>query len=150
MKTTGSSPMITIHATPIEFVQQTWSLVKPFIEAGLQEGSGEYSPNITYNADHVLSYLASGEWELFVAVDESGSIRGAMTVSYVIYPLHRVAFITSVGGRCVATQDSFNQISTLFKQRGATMIQCYGRPAILRLWKRFNFQPRSTLLETLI
>ena len=142
--------MMTVHATPIEFVQQTWHLVKPFIVAGLQEGGGEYSPNMTYNADHVQSYLASGEWELFVAVDESGSICGAMTVSYNPYPLHRVAFITSVGGRFVATQDNFNQLTTLFKQRGVTMVQGYGRPAILRLWKRFNFQPRSTLLETLI
>jgi hypothetical protein len=142
--------MITVHAVPLEFVQQTWPLAKPHIIAGLQEGGSENSPNITYNQHHVQSYLASGEWELFVAMGEDGLMKGAATVSYINYPLHRVAFITAVGGRFIATQESFNQLTKLFKMRGATMVQGYGRPAIIRLWKRFNFQPRSTLLETLI
>jgi hypothetical protein len=77
-------------------------------------------------------------------------MKGAATVSYINYPLHRVAFITAGGGRLIVSQDSFNQLTTLFNMRGATMVQGYGRPAIIRLWKRFNFQPRSTLLETLI
>ena len=142
--------MIAIHAVPLEFVQQTWPLARPHIIAGLQEGSSENSPNITYNQHHVQSYLASGEWELFVAMGEDGLMKGAATVSYINYPLHRVAFITAVGGRLIASQESFNQLTKLFKMRGATMVQGYGRPAIIRLWKRFNFQPRSTLLETLI
>ena len=142
--------MLVIHAVPIEFVQQTWLLAGKFIVDGLQEGSGENSPNMTYNQHHVQSYLASGEWELFVAMDENNSMMGAATVTYINYPLHRVAFITAVGGKFIATQESFDQLTTLFKMRGATMVQGYGRPAIIRLWKRFNFQPRSTLLETLI
>jgi hypothetical protein len=105
---------------------------------------------MTYNDDHVLSYLVNGNWELFVAVDENNVMRGAATISYINYPLHRVAFITAVGGRLIATQDSFNQLKNLFKARGATMIQGYGRPAIIRLWRRFDFQPRSTLLEVQI
>ena len=142
--------MITVHAVPLEFVQKTWPLAKPHIISGLQEGSGENSPNMTYNDDHVLSYLVNGNWELFVAVDENNVMRGAATISYINYPLHRVAFITAVGGRLIATQDSFNQLKNLFKARGATMIQGYGRPAIVRLWERFDFQPRSTLLEVSI
>jgi hypothetical protein len=142
--------MITVHAVPLEFVQQTWPLAKPHIIDALQEGSGENSPNMTYNQHHVQSYLASGEWELFVAMNENNTMIGAATVTYINYPLHRVAFITAVGGRLIASQESFNQLTTLFKMRGATMVQGYGRPAIIRLWKRFNFQPRSTLLETLI
>jgi hypothetical protein len=142
--------MITVHAVPIEFVQQTWLLAGKFIVDGLQEGSGENSPNMTYNQHHVQSYLANGEWELFVAMDENNTMIGAATVTYINYPLHRVAFITAIGGRLIATQESFDQLTTLFKMRGATMVQGYGRPAIIRLWKRFNFQPRSTLLETLI
>jgi hypothetical protein len=142
--------MISVHAVPLEFVQQAWLLAEKYIVDALQEGSGENSPNITYNQHHVQSYLASGEWELFVAMGEDGLMKGAATVSYINYPLHRVAFITAVGGRLIVSQDSFNQLTTLFKMRGATMVQGYGRPAIIRLWKRFNFQPRSTLLETLI
>jgi hypothetical protein len=141
---------ITVHEVPIEFVQQTWHLAKEFIVAGLQEGGGENSANMTYNDDHVLSYLVSGVWSLFIAVGEDGLMKGAATVSYINYPIHRVAFITAVGGRLIASQDSFNQLKNLFKARGATMVQGYGRPAIVRLWKRFDFQPRSTLLEVSI
>lgn len=142
--------MISVHAVPLEFVQQTWPLAKPHIISGLQEGSGENNTRMTYNDDHVLSYLVAANWELFVAIGEDGLMKGAATVSYINYPLHRVAFITAVGGRLIASQDSFNQLKILFKARGATMIQGYGRPSIIRLWKRFDFQPRSTLLETLI
>ena len=138
-----------IHATPIEFVQTTWPLVEKYIVSSLLDGGDINSQNMAYNVHHVLGYLTSGQWELFVAVEE-GEVVGAGTVSYINYPLHRVAFITAVGGRLIATRDNFNQLSTLLKMRGVTMVQGYGRPSIIRLWKRFNFQPRSTLLETLI
>ena len=142
--------MITVHVVPIEYVVATWYIAEPFIVSGLREGGSEDPVNMTYTSDNVLEYLLAGEWELFIAVGEDGAMKGAATVSYLNYPLHCIAFITSVGGRLVVSQDSFNQIKQLFKQRGATIIQCYGRPGIIRLWKRFNFKPRSTLLEAII
>ena len=142
--------MITVHAVPIEYVVATWYIAEPFIVSGLREGGSEDPVNMTYTSDNVLEYLLAGEWELFIAVGEDGAMKGAATVSYLNYPLHCIAFITSVGGRLIADQGSFNQLTTLFKMRGATMIQGYARPAIVRLWKRFNFKPRSTLLEAII
>ena len=142
--------MITVHVVPIEYVVATWYIAEPFIVSGLREGGSEDPVNMTYTSDNVLEYLLAGEWELFIAVGEDGAMKGAATVSYLNYPLHCIAFITCIGGRLVVSQDSFNQLKQLFKQRGATMIQGYGRPAIVRLWKRFNFHPRSTLLEAIL
>jgi len=35
----------------------------------------------------------------------------------------------------------------LLKQLGATKIQGMARPAIARLWKRYGFEQRTTLVE---
>jgi hypothetical protein len=95
-------------------------------------------------------FLTSGQWLLLVATDEAGVIHGAATVSFINYPLHRVAFITAIGGKLISNRDTFEQMKLLLKQRGATKIQGYGRESIVRLWKRYNFEPRNTLVEVLI
>jgi len=130
-----------------DYVHQTWPKVKDFLLAGILEGADTAHQNNVYNIDHVLGYVASGEWELLVAVDEDNTIHGAATVSYVNYPLHRVAFITSIGGKFVCTKSTVAQMKDFLKLRGVTMIQAYGRESISRLWQRHNFKPRSTLLE---
>lgn len=95
-------------------------------------------------------FLTNGTWLLVVAVDENGEIHGACTVAFANYPVHRVAFVTNIGGNLISDQDTFEQFKALLKSRGATKIQGYGRPAIVRLWKRFSFEPRLTLVEALI
>jgi hypothetical protein len=82
-----------------------------------------------------------------VAVDEENKIHGAATVSFSNYPMNRVAFITLIGGKLIANQDTFEQFKTVLKQRGATKVQGYGRESIVRLWRRLGFEPRTTLVE---
>jgi hypothetical protein len=87
---------------------------------------------------------------LLVAVDEDNTVHGAATVSFINYPLSRVAFITAIGGKLISNDETFEQLKALLKQRGATKIQGFGREAIVRLWKRYNFEPRNTLVEVTI
>ena len=96
------------------------------------------------------AFIAAGQWLLLVASDEKGGIHGAATVSFSNYPMHRIAFITLIGGRLISSKDTFEQLKLLLKQRGATKIQGYGRPAIVRLWQRYGFEPRTTLVEVQI
>jgi len=103
-----------------------------------------------YTVEHIQSFLTSGAWLLIVATDEENNIHGCASVSFINYPLHRVAFVTAIGGKLISSQDTFDQLKTLLKLRGATKIQGYGRDAIVRLWKRYNFEPRNTLVEVLI
>jgi len=141
---------LTIRPVDTNFVQQVWPMVKSFIEEAMEKGGDFPDWAECYTVDHILGYLTSGAWLLVVAADEDNVIHGCATVSFINYPLHRVAFVTAIGGKLISSQDTFEQLKTLLKLRGATKIQGYGRDAIVRLWKRYNFEPRNTLVEVLI
>ena len=139
-----------IRHVETNYVQQVWPMVKPFIEEAMTKCGDFPDWAHDYTADHIQSFLTNGAWLLVVAVSEEGEIQGATTISFINYPMHRVAFVTAIGGKLISSQDTFDQFKALLKLRGATKIQGYGRDAIVRLWKRYNFEPRNTLVEVLI
>jgi len=139
-----------IRHVETNYVQQVWPMVKPFIQEAMTKGGDFPEWAQDYTADHIQSFLTNGAWLLVVAVSEEGEIQGATTISFINYPMHRVAFVTAIGGKLISSQDTFDQFKALLKLRGATKIQGYGRDAIVRLWKRYNFEPRNTLVEVLI
>jgi hypothetical protein len=139
--------MINVQPVPLEFTNQTWPLVEHYIAAALEEGDlGEPM----YNLNHVRGYVTSGAWLLLVAVDENNNIHGAGTVSFSNHPLHRVAFVTAIGGKLISNRDTVEQLKVILKQNGATILQAFGRPSIVRLWRRYNFESRNTLVEVLL
>ena len=132
------------------YVQQVWPMVKPFLEEAMAKGGDFPDWAQDYTVEHIQSFLTSGAWLLVVAIDDEGQVQGAATISFINYPVHRVAFVTAIGGKLISNQDTFEQFKALLKHRGATKIQGYGRDAIVRLWKRYDFEPRNTLVEVLI
>lgn len=134
-----------IRAVGIEHIHQTWPLVEKYItesfEKGLAGGSSDYT------VDQVRVYLASGQWILLVAVDEKNEIHGAMTVSFINYPLNRVAFVTATGGKMIVNPDMFEQLKHIAKYHGATKIQAMARPAMVRLLQTCGMKPGNTLME---
>lgn len=141
---------LTVKPVNANYVHQTWPMVKPFVDDALNKGHDFPDWAMQYNSDHVLQFLASGSWLLLVAVDEESKIHGACTVSFLNYPMHRVAFVTTIGGKLISSDSTFEQFRQILKSHGATKIQGYCREAIVRLWKRYNFEPRNTLVEVLI
>lgn len=139
-----------IQPVPLEFVHATWPLVSNFVQNALDEGIPYPKEYSLYNADNVLQAVAKGEWLLVVGVDEEGAIQGAATVAFTNFPLHRVAFVTTLGGRFVTSQETYDQLKAICKQNGATILQAFGRESIIRLWRRFDFQTRNTLVEVLL
>ena len=137
-----------IQAVDANYVSQVWHLVEPFIAEALTKGESSDSAN--YEVPHVQVYLTTGAWLLVVAVDENNAIQGAATVSFLNYPVHRVAFVTAIGGKLISNEDTFTQFSNLLKQRGATKIQGFARESVVRLWGRYNFKPINTLVEVRI
>jgi hypothetical protein len=131
-------------------VQQVWPMVKTFLEDAMTKGGDFPDWAQNYTVDHIQSFVTSGAWLLVVAVDEENNIQGAATISFINYPMHRVAFVTAIGGKLISSQETFEQFKALLKLRGATKIQGYGRDSIVRLWKRYDFEPRNTLVEVLI
>jgi len=139
--------MIKVQPVPIQYVNQTWPMVERFIASALEDGElGEPM----YNLDHVRGYVTSGAWLLLVAVDENNDIHGAGTISFANHPLHRVAFVTAVGGKLISSKDTVEQVKNIARQNGATVLQAFGRPSIVRLWRRYNFESRNTLVEVLL
>jgi hypothetical protein len=98
----------------------------------------------------VQQFVSSGQWLLLVAADEDNVVHGAMTVSFITYPLHRVAFVTTTGGKFIANPELLEQLKALVKLHGATKIQAFCRESMVRLLARAGFEPRNTLVETLV
>jgi hypothetical protein len=61
-----------------------------------------------------------------------------------------VAFVTSIGGKLISNQETFKQMVDILKNQGATKIQGMARPSIARLWSRYGFKERTTLVEVKI
>ena len=134
----------------INYVHQTWPLVKQFVLDTFAEGQDFPEESLSYKPDHVLQFLVSGQWMLYVALDEEAKIHGACTVSFMNYPLHRVAFVTTYGGHFLSNDSVMNQFKALVKAQGATKVQAYCRDSMVRLLKRFEFEPRNTLVEVML
>lgn len=141
---------LTVQPVNTEYVSQVWPMVHDYFQEALTKGGEEVSWDPGYNIHHVQSFLTTGHWLLLVASDDEGKVHGAATVSFSNYPIHRVAFITLIGGKLISNQETFAQLKNILRQRGATKIQGYGREAIVRLWKRYGFEPRTTLVEVQI
>lgn len=137
-----------IQPVDINYVNQVWHLVEPFIEEALQKG--EQGTDANYTAAHIQVFLTTGAWLLVVAVDEQNVVQGAATISFLNYPLHRVAFITAIGGKLITNDETFAQFSALLKQRGATKIQGFTRESMVRLSTKYGFKPVNTLIEVKI
>lgn len=134
-----------IQPVPVQLINQLWEKVEPFIKSA-EEKSGQTE----YTTEQIKVYLVLGEWMLLVATDEANEIHGAATVSFINYPADRVAFITAIGGKLVSSPETFAQMSVIFKSNGATKIQGMARESVARLWKRFGFTDKATLVETKI
>lgn len=138
---------LTVQAVDVNYVSQIWPMVEQYLAEALTKDNDAPAWSECYNIHHVQGFVTSGVWLLLVATDETGNIHGAATVSFANYPMNRIAFITLIGGKLISNQETFAQLKTLLKHRGATKIQGYGREAIVRLWKRYGFEPRTTLVE---
>lgn len=136
---------VTIQTVDSRYIHQTWPLVSNFIAESVNKGLASGTPD--YTPDHILGYLASGQWILIVAVDESSSIIGAMTLSFINYPLYRVAFVTSTGGKFIINKETFEQLQSIAKYHGATKIQAMARPAMVKLLKTCGMEPCNTMME---
>ena len=132
------------------YVNQTWPLVESFIKDALDKGGDFPTWADNYTLEHIRVFVTSGTWLLLVAMDEQAKVHGACTVSFINYPLHRVAFVTAIGGKLISNEETFTQLKQILKAYGATKIQGYGRDAIVRLWSKYQFEPRNTLVEVQI
>lgn len=135
---------LAIRYVPQTHAAQSWPLAEPHIAEAIQYGGDDYT------LDQVRLLVSMGNWMLLVATDEGNAVQGAATVTYMNLPNDRIAFITFIGGKLISNQETFQQMCDILKSNGATKIQGYARPAIARLWSRYGFNERTTLVEVKI
>lgn len=126
---------------PVELghFHHVWPAVEGFIASALEHSSGDYS------LEAVKTLLSTGNWVLLVAVDEQ-KIHGAATVHMYNRPDDRVAFITTIGGRLISNDDTFQQLKQILFSFGATCIEGAARESIARLWKRYGFEEKYRIV----
>lgn len=130
-----------MNILPVELghLHRVWPAVEEFIASALEHSTGDYS------LDSVKTLLSTGNWMLLVAVDEQ-KIHGAATVHMFNRPNDRVAFITTIGGRLISSDDTFRQLKDLLYSFGATCIEGAARESIARLWKRYGFEEKYRIV----
>ena len=129
---------------PTHFVHQIWEKASPFIANALEYAQDDY------NLDQVKVYLSTGQWILIVASNEINEVVGALTITFQNYPNDRVAFVTTIGGKSISDEDTYNQLKEILKGFGATKIQGAARESIARLWSRYGFKERYIIVEAKI
>jgi len=129
-----------IQLVPLSMIHQTWHLVEGFLKDGLEHAEDDYT------IGQVRAEVAKGSWMLLVAVDENG-VQGAMTINIYNAPNHRVAFVTSTGGRFIINKDTFKQLCNLVKEFGATKVRGVGRDSVVRLLSSVGMRKRYTIFE---
>lgn len=132
---------LTVQYVPQNHAARSWSLAEPHIAEAIQYGGEDYT------LDQVKLLVNTGQWMLLVATDEDKRVQGAATVNFLNYPNDRIAFITFIGGKLISNKDTFQQMCDILKVHGATKVQGMARPAIARLWSRYGFEERTTLVE---
>lgn len=132
---------LTVRHVPLEYVHQVWPAVHTFIEEALKFGEDDYT------VEQAKVYVSNGGWLLLVAADEENQIHGACVINMFNMPNSRVAFVIAIGGKLISNEDTFSQLCNVLKVFGATKIQGVARESIVRMWKRYGFRERYTLVE---
>jgi hypothetical protein len=132
--------VLKVQQVPLEYVNQTWDYVEPFIEAALEFSAGDY------NAEEIRVMLALGSWHLIVATDEENTIHGALVVTYFNRPTDRVGFVVAIGGKLVSNRATWAQFEDILRSNGATYLEGAGRESIVKLWSRYGMKPKYTII----
>lgn len=124
--------MIVVSQVPTQLVHQTWPSVEDFF-AKVAVHTKE-----SFSLEQIKTEIFMSRWALLVA-KQGDVIIGAMAMQYQNRMNQRVAFIFAVGGRGIATPETWGQLAKLFKNNGATATEGSMRPSAYRLWKRLGF-----------
>ena len=132
--------LIVRQVNPI-FIHTIWAQVESMLEKALEHSSGEY------NVDQLKVFLVQGLQTLLVAEDD-GKIYGAATISFENYPNDRIAFMTAIGGKMIASKSCWEQFCNWAKANGCTKVRGAAFEEVARLWhQRFGVESVYIIVE---
>lgn len=133
-----------VQEVPIQYVNMVWPSVEGFLASALPYADGDIS------LDETKSYCVNGVWKLLVIVDENNVVHGGATLHFFNRINHRVAFITTIGGKGILTQENFSQFSDILRSNGATCFEGAVRDSLVRLAARFGARKKSNNIQIVI
>lgn len=81
-----------VSLVPVEYVDQVWPTVEPYVIKALKYASGKYQP------EDVRNLVVEYGYPLWVAFDDEG-IKGAVITRFIQYPRKKYLFLEFCGGR---------------------------------------------------
>ena len=121
---------IKVQTVTPSYIHQVWDKVEPYFIAAELEGNDDCTTS------QLKLQLVSGSVTLLVAADDEGIIHGAAALSVQSLPNHRVAVITSMGGKGIVDSEVFEQVVSWAKSQGATKIRAWAKDAQARLYRQ--------------
>lgn len=133
-----------VQEVPLQYVNMVWPSVEGFIASAIPHSGGDIT------LEETKSYCVNGVWKLLVAVDEANTVHGAVTLHFFNRINHRVAFITTIGGKGILTPENFSQFSDILRSNGATCIEGSVRDSLVRMAARFGAKKKSNNIQLVI
>jgi len=125
-----SKPVQTLVVRQVNpaFIHMVWPDIKDYLEAGLSRSQNEYT------AEQLKVLLVQGQQVLLVAEDGE-KIRGAATICFENYPNERIAFMSCIGGKFIATKNCWEQFCNWAQGQACTRVRGYAHDSVARLWQ---------------
>lgn len=133
-----------VFCAPIETIDEIWKKVSPYFQRALDKY------NLEYSLQDLNGLVKTGQWKLFVAVNDDLKIVGGAIVSFIMYPKSYVAFVTCIGGKHFTNEQYFIKFIELLKQYGADRIQGYVTESIERLYRKVGIFRKTAMVEITI
>ena len=124
------------------YVYHVWDKVKPLLDVAFINFD-----NADYDVEHLKVDLVNGTQHLFLVVEDE-NILGAYTIEIINYANHRVAHITSIGGKAMIDKDTVSQCEDWARSQGATKIRAFAKDSQARLFKlKMGLEPVTHVVE---
>lgn len=132
----------TVSLVPVEYVDQVWGTIEPYLKKALKYAVGKYEP------EDVYSLVVDYGYPLWVAFDDEG-IKGAVITRFVQYPRKKYLFLEFCGGR-----DGFSWKAPMLdvlrswaKDNGCDGIEGAGRAGWRKVFEKDGYKPTVQQFE---
>jgi hypothetical protein len=132
--------LVVRQVNPI-FIHKLWPDIRGMLESGLSHSQNEY------NVDQLKMLIIDGSQTLLVAEDGE-KIWGAATITFENYPNERIAFMSCIGGKFIASQTCWDQFCEWAKNNGCSRVRGYAHEAVARLWRiKFGVEKTYVIVD---
>ena len=125
-----------ISLVPVEYVDQVWGTVEPFLKKALKYAVGKYEP------EDVYALVVDYGYPLWIAFDDEG-IKGAVITRFVQYPRKKYLFLEFCGGRNGFSWKApmLDVLRSWAKDNGCDGIEGAGRAGWRKVFEKDGYKP---------